>query len=255
MWWQQYKKELLGNRSLTLFLLGAFTVWTLWLLSKAGTWAPEALLAAYLAPATGIVPMWALWTAVQLYRQEWRENTSYLMLSLPVRAWKITTAKLAALLTGAVGFSLLFLAGTWMLLMRTGVWADLVHRNAFALVPLEWMVKTGFMIYTGILAGLIVVALAAQFAYVFSRLFARFQGLVMLWTWLLTFWLMAWTADVGGRLLAFLPDFQLRLLSVRSGVPEFEVVVIESGPIWATLLFVIGLFWLLNAVLERAVEV
>ena len=59
-------------------------MWTLFLLSRVGVWQPEAIVAVYWLP-TGFLPLWTLWTAVQLYRQEWRENTSYLMLSLPVR--------------------------------------------------------------------------------------------------------------------------------------------------------------------------
>lgn len=255
MWWQQYKKELLAHRTEPLILFGFYTVWLLWLLSKTGVWHPGVIIGAFVAPATGILPLWALWTSLQLYRQEWRENTSYLLLSLPVRAWKITSAKLAALVTGVVGFSLLLAAGMWLLVVRTGLWAELAARNAFAVVPLEWAVKMGLLAYGGTLVGLVTVALATQFAYVFSRIFSRFQGLVMVWTWILTFWLMARVGELGARLLAFLPDIQLRALHVRAGVPEFEIVGIASGPFVALILFVAGLFALLNAVLERAVEV
>jgi len=255
MWRQQYKKELMANRAEALFLLGFYALWTVWLLSRAGVWEPEAVIALYIAPLSGILPLWALWTSVQLYRQEWRENTSYLMLSLPVRAWKITSAKLAALLTGVLALCLLSGAGLWLLMVRTGLLAELFGRNLFALVPLEWLVRVSLLAFGGMLAGLVVLALFTQLAYVFSRLFTRFRGLVMLWTWALSFWLLIRVGDLGSRLLGFLPDFRLRMLSVRNGVPEFEVLTIDSGPFVAIVLLLFGLYWLLNAVLERAIEV
>src|SRR5690606_29366666 len=107
-----------------------------------------------------------------------------------------------------------------------------------------------------LLAGLIVIALVVQFTYVFSRLFNRFRFVVMGWSWVLLFWLMGLVADLGLRWLAFLPDFHLRTLSVRNGIPEFGMTVtIESGPFVALALFVVALYALFNAVLERAVEV
>jgi len=255
MWWQQYKKEILGNRVELVLLIGGYLLWTLFLASRVGRWDEDAILALYFAPASGIFPLWTLWTSVQLYRQEWRENTSYLMLSLPVRARTITSAKLAMLLTGVAGFMLLFAAGGWLLFERTGILADMRATNVFALVPVEWIVKMGLLGFGSVLFGVLVVALVAQVAYVFSRMFGRLRGLVMVWTWVLLFWLMARVGDVAVRWLGFLPELHMRMLSVRNGIPQFELLAMESGPIVAMVLFAAGLFALLNAMLERAVEV
>jgi len=56
-------------------------------------------------------------------------------------------------------------------------------------------------------------------------------------------------------LLAGLPDFYVRWLHLISGIPEFLVLRIESGPFVAVALLLVGLYALLNAMLERAVEV
>lgn len=253
MWWRLYKKELLGHRG-EILLAGAFVVWTLFLLSRVGVWQPEAIVAVYWLP-TGFLPLWTLWTAVQLYRQEWRENTSYLMLSLPVRAWMITSAKLAALLTGVIGYSLLIGAGGWLLFARTGLLAAVRQVEIVSLVPVEWLVKMALLGYLWMIGALGMLGLIAQFAFVFSRLFARWQGLAMAWTWVLIIWLMGRFGDIGGRLLAWLPDFKFRVLHMVAGAPEFRVVTVESGPFWALVLFAAGLFALLNVTLERAVEV
>lgn len=254
MWRQQFKKELMGHRGEILLLAGALVVWTLFLLSRSGLWSSELIVALYWAPS-GFLPLWALWTSVQLYRQEWRENTSYLMLSLPVRAWKITSVKLAVLAAGIVGFSLLLLAGAWLVAARSGFLAELAETDLFAVVPREWVVKMLLLLYALMVAGFVVMGLVAQFAYVFSRLFSRFRGLMMVWTWILLFWLMGRVGDIGGRLLAWMPDFHLRSLDATGGVLEFHLLTIESGPFWALVLFTAGLYALLNIVLERAIEV
>lgn len=254
MWWQQYKKELMGHRGESLLIVGALLVWTLYLLSRVGVGSPGVIAIVYWAPM-GFLPLWVLWTAVQLYRHEWRENTSYLMLSLPVRAWVITSAKLAVLVTGIVGFSLLIAAGGWIVAARTGVLAEIAQVIDRSAIPAEWIVKVSFLLCGVTLASLVVFGLVAQFAYVFSRLFSKFQGLVMVWTWILVFWLMGRAAHLGGRFLGWLPDVYVRTLVGNVGMPEFHLVKIESGPFVAMALVVVGLFVLLNAVLEKAIEV
>ena len=254
MWWQQYKKELLGHRGEFLLIAGALVLWTLFLLSRVGIWSPVSIVAVYTFPA-GFLPLWTLWTSVHLYRHEWRENTSYLMLSLPARGWTIASAKLAVLLTGVLGFSLLMAAGGWLLTARAGLFTRLREIGFFSAVPMEWVIKMVLLGFAGMIASLTVMGLLAQFAFVFSRLFSRFQGLAMVWTWVLSVWLMGRFGDIGGRLLAWLPDFHLRILHPAEGFPEFHVVTIESGPFWALALCALGLFALLHLILERAVEV
>ncbi len=254
MWWQQFKKELQGHRIDFALIAGALLVWLLFLVSRVGAWSDEVILAIYWFPM-GFLPIWALWTSVQLYRHEWRENTSYLMLSLPVRAWIITSAKLAVLVAGVVGFSSVILAGGLLLVERTGILSGLGDIHDLASVPLEWVFKMGLLGYAWSVGGIVLLALLAQWAYVFSRLFNRFQGLVMAWTWLVTFWLMGRVVDLGGRLLTWLPDFYLRMPDMAGEGLHLHRVALESGPFWALILFVVGLYTLLNLTVERAVEV
>lgn len=254
MWWQQYKKELMGRRGESLLVAGALAVWTVFLLSRVGVWRPDIVAAAYWGPM-GFLTVWVLWTAVQLYREEWRENTCYLMLSLPARAWVITSAKLAALVTEIIGLTVLIAAGGWIVAARTGVLEAIVRSQEFSAIPMEWIVKMALLMYGAILAGLVAAALAVQFAYVFGRLFSRFRGLATAWTAVLLVWLAGRVWDLGGVLLAWLPDFHVRSLSIVMGTPQFLLVRIESGPFAAVALLFAGLYALLNALLERAVEV
>ncbi len=252
MWWRQFLKELRGHRGEILLLVGALLVWTAFLYSRVGVWEPELIVLIYWFPM-GFLPLWAIWTSVQLYRQEWRENTSYLMLSLPVRAWTITSAKLAIVAAGILGFSALIFGGAALLTARTGFFARIV--DVFEIVPLDWMIKTGLIFYGAMIFGILVGSLISQFAYVFSRLFSRFQGLAMVWTWFLTIWLMGEAAWFGHRFLGWMPDLRLQAYYVMNNVPGTHAVAIETGPILAVALFLAGLYWVLNVTVERAVEV
>lgn len=252
MWRRQFFKELQGHRGEILLLAGALLAWTAFLYSRAGAWEPELILVLYWFP-TGFLPLWAIWTSVQLYRQEWRENTSYLMLSLPVRAWTITSAKMAAIGLGIIGFSALILLGAALLIARTGFWPTV--EGVFDVIPLAWFVKTGVWICVVGLLGMLALSLMAQFAYVFSRLFTRFQGLAMVWTWFLSLWLSGKAAWLGHRFLGWLPDFRMQAISIMNNVPAVHTVTIDSGPFWAVVLFFLGLYWVLNITIERAVEV
>ncbi|HLS91563.1 MAG TPA: hypothetical protein VK101_09955, partial [Limnochordia bacterium] len=65
MWWQQYKKELMGHRAEGLLIAGALIVWTFLLLSRVNRWSPEAIAVLYWLPM-GFLPLWVLWSSVQL---------------------------------------------------------------------------------------------------------------------------------------------------------------------------------------------
>jgi len=254
MWWQQFKKELMSHRGESLLVVGALVIWTVFLLTRIGVWRPDVITGAYWAPM-GFLPLWVLWTSMQLYRQEWRENTSYLMLSLPARAWVITSAKLAVIAASLVVFTLLIALGGWIVASRTGILALVTQTPEFAALPKEWLVKTALTGYGVLLASLITLGFVVQFAYVFSRLFARFQGLLMLWTSILVSWLLSRVADLGSVILGWLPDIHVQSVNIALGIAQFDLVRIESGPIVAVALALVGLYTLLNAIIERAVEV
>src|SRR5690606_8269805 len=109
--------------------------------TRVGKWPVEAVTALSLLP-TGFLPLWVLWSALHLYRQEWRENTHYLLLSLPVPAWKITLPKLAALFTGIVGYTALLCGGVLVIMSRTGVLERLLLEAERLSLPLSPLIGT-----------------------------------------------------------------------------------------------------------------
>jgi len=237
-----------------LLVAGALILWTLFLSTRVGDWPAEIVVGLVWLPAS-FLPLWAIWTSVQVYRQEWRENTSYLVLSLPARAWTITSAKLAVVAAGLIGYSALTAAGALLLGARTGIARSPALADLFSVWPADWFVKTALLAWAGWLFVLLLLCVVTQAAYVFSRLFHRFQLLVMVWAWVLFSWVLATAGSIGGWLFAWLPDFHIRALHVANDLPGFQTVTVQSGPVVGVFLAGLGLYWLINLVMEQAVEV
>lgn len=253
MVWQQYKKELLAHRGDAVLTLGGLIVLHVFLATRIGKWTPEVVVFLSILPI-GFTHLWVMWSSLQLYRREWRENTHYLMLSLPVRAWKITVPKLAALMTGTVAYSLIIFAGVYFQASGTGllqVVLNFVESRNIAIVDLF---GTGMKMYGLVLASFIGLAITVQLAFLLSRLFHRFQGALLGIIWVVQIWLIGELSEWLGRALNWLPGMQFLNLDLFVGDEPVSQVIIDGGPLWAAIIIGIGLFVALNTTLERAVE-
>lgn len=252
MFLSQLKKELLTLRGEVLFAIGAILPWTVFLHTRIADWDPLVVLLLGWLPAV-FFPLWIVLASVQLYRQEWSANTHYLMLSLPTRAWRISLAKLTAILIAALAYLAVVTLSGLTLFGRIGEVLPELHLMLRAL-PAGWLATTVAQVVVGAFFWSLLLAVVTQFSYLFSRLFERFQWLLMAWTWILSFWVMDKFVHIAAPLFGWLPD-------LRVGIPriidqEFIVTtaVIDGGPLWATLLFGVLMACLVNVVIEQAVE-
>ena len=213
MFWSQLKKDLMSLRGEAILLTGIILLWDVFLHTRIGLWDPWLVFPLGWLPLT-FVPLWIAWTSVHLYHQEWSANTHYLMLSLPVRAWCITLSKLAAIIIGALGYSVVIAVGGLTLLSRAG--GSIGELKAFLdALPGGWLIVTAVQMGAVALLGSLFLGVITQFAYLFSRLFERFQWLLMAWTWILSFWMWDRFESFVGPLLGWLPDFTIRSVEAR----------------------------------------
>lgn len=254
MLWLQYKKELKAHRGDTALIVGALLVWYIFLTTRIGKWPTDLIVVLGLLP-TGFLPLWILWTSLQLYRQEWRENTHYLMLSLPIPAWKITVPKMAAMMTGVVLYSVLLVFAGWWILDQTGAIRQVFDEFRTLDIPMGRIIGSGLKVYGLTLLSFILMGLITQLAFVISRLFTRFQGIVIAWVWLVEVWWLGRLTEWIGPWLDWLPSLKLKGISVINGQVELTTLILPSGGIWASVLVGIGVFALLNLTLSKAVEV
>lgn len=253
MFWSQLKKELMSLRGDLLLTIGGFLVWEIFLHTRMGLWEPWLPLMLSLAPLF-FVPFWMAWNGVNLFHQEWSANTHYLMLSLPVRAWRIWLAKLFALLVSGMSLTAFVAATAFTLAPRALALSPELQAIAGALPP-GWLLKISLQVGAALLGSSLVLAIITQFAYLFSRMFERFQWLVMAWTVFLMFWLMERFVGLVEPVLRWLPGLRIHLLELGERELVERAVMLDSAPVVATAVFGVLIAMLINVVIEDALEV
>lgn len=245
------RKELTGLEGLFPLLLAATVLWELFLASRLQVWRPELVAPLSLLPL-GVIPFWVAWAGFQSVRAEWNGDHAQLLLTLPVPYWQIHGVKLLAIWLQAgftallVGVAALFLArGPIRELQVSGLW-DLVLASLPTAAALWWLL-------------VIHLSISAQFASAVWRMVPRFGGLVALWATVVAAWLGDRLSRLLGYLFQWVPDLRLMGVNVygagAQAVLTRQLIFIDSGPLLASLLVGLGLFWVGAILLERAADV
>ena len=253
MFWSQLKKEMSVLRGELLLAIVAFILWAIFLHTRMTVWEPWMPLALAWLPQL-FIPIWIVWNGVHLYHHEWNGNTHYLMLSLPVRGWRIWLPKLTALAVGSLLMASV-VSGLAMTLAPRAMALSQELRVIFDALPKGWLPSFSLQVALVVLLSSFLLAIIAQFSYLFSRLFERFQWLLMAWTVILTVWAMERFVNFVSPLLGWLPDFRFHLLEMGDHEFILRAVTLDSAPALATALFAALLMLLINVMLEDALEV
>lgn len=213
-----------------------------------GSWPMETALAAVSLPLV-FMPLWLLWQSFQTLRVEWREDTVYTLLVLPVPGWKVMLAKLAAV---CIEYSVLL----GVTVLGTLIFFAPQVQLAMEVLPGSlWAVRNGILVYLFSLAMLASVVIFVQLAFVVSRMVGRAQGLVALWTLFLSSWLVDLCGSLLAPLFRWLPALSLdklfRLYEIEAGIVVNWRLASEIGS-W---LGILGLFVLTGVLFEHFVEV
>ncbi|MFC4104145.1 hypothetical protein [Paenibacillus xanthanilyticus] len=177
---------------------------------------------------------------------EWRTNTIYLLMSLPMRGWKVLAAKLAALLLLLVG-TLAWMGVSFSLILLRNLWEALFSDQAFGEISATLLNMAGNSSWIYLLA-IALLVLLAQFAFLCGQLVARFRWVVVLAAFFGGLWLIFRAAPLLSMLLAWLPD-------LRFGGELADVIYLHSGMFVALALLGAGLIWLNGYLFEKVVEV
>ncbi|MBD2870331.1 hypothetical protein [Paenibacillus arenilitoris] len=178
---------------------------------------------------------------------EWKTNSIYLLLALPIRGWKVMTAKLAAVLTMFV-CSVLWIAISFALILLRSKWDEVsAAEDMTELVPamLNLALHTFWMYALAVLFLLAVV----QFAFLCGQLVARFKGVVVLAAFLGALWLVLRVTPLLSQLLGWMPDI------FYGGASDADAEFLHAGPFVVLFLISIGFIWLSGYIFEKEVEV
>lgn len=231
---------LFGFFYLAVVLLHAF------LFYKRNSWDNEVIFVLSLVIPFVVSGLIAVGTGYNQLHAEWKTNSIYLLLSLPVQGWKVLTAKLAAVLSLLVltvvgiglSFSVILLRVKWNVIMG--------DNDFWEIFPTLFnMSFHAFWMYLLTVAFLIVLI---QFAFLTSQLVVRLKWLVVAVSFLAAAYFVLRVSPWLSSLLLWLPDIKL-------GSEDAGIEYMHSGAFVAIVLLGAGMTWLSGLIYDREVEV
>ncbi|MCA0756298.1 hypothetical protein KP806_14685 [Paenibacillus sp. N4] len=216
------------------------------ILYKSKTWANDVEMVLSLMIPFIFAGVLAVGTGYYQLQSEWKTNSIYLLLSLPIRGWKVLTAKLAAVLCLFLG-TLLWIAACFSVILLRSKWGELME----AAEPSQWLPgllnTAANSLWMYVLVVLFLTAVS-QFAFLCGQLVAKLKWLVVLSAFLGAVWLVIRVTPLLSQLLEWTPD-------IFFGGLDLDAAYLHSGPFIVLLLLSIGLIWLNGYIFEKEVEV
>jgi len=177
---------------------------------------------------------------------EWRMNTIYLLLSLPVRGWRVLSAKLAAAMSLLIAtiFAISISFAVILVRVKWQEWRASDELPPFMPTVLNVAVHSLWMYALAVLFLLVLM----QFAFLCGQLVTRMKGLVAVAAFVGMLWLALRISPPLAGLLAWMPD-------IYFGGQDTDVAYLHSGPFLALIVLSAAMTWVNGCIYEKAVEV
>lgn len=244
------KKDLEASRIPVAFLSGITLLIMLFVRYKisSGAWPLETAIAAIAIP-TMFTPLWLMWQSFQALRSEWREDTVYTLLVLPVPGWQVMLAKLVSIWAEYTVLFVTIVAGGLIFF-----WS-LLNPILTMLPSLSWLLRNVFLLYLASVYALAGYVIFIQLAFVVGKMVGRFQGLVAIWTLVLANWIVGRLALLLEPLFRWLPTVPLHDVFRLQQLERNIVLELNLAPHIGLILGTIGLFCLTSYLFEHYVEI
>ncbi len=180
-------------------------------------------------------PLMALVRAFLIWKNEWDSNTSFLLLSLPLRGYKIVLSKLGALAVEIFLYVLFVFLVPYLILM---IFTDQFRIEILDFLKLWFLV--GFRIF--------LIVPFAIFSYLLGRIFSKAKGWITAGSLVGLLFIYSRYLNLGKKLFSFLPEVSLSF--TFSGDVEKFSLNIET--LTATFLFGVILIFASCFFIEKA---
>lgn len=244
------QKDLEASRLPVAFLSGitlAIMVFFRYKISS-GAWPVEAAVGAVAIPAM-FLPLWLMWQSFQTLRSEWREDTVYTLLVLPVPGWQVMLAKLVSICAEYTVLFVVAVAGAFSFF-----WGLL--EPLFTILPsISWLLWNMFLLYLASLIALAGFVIFVQLAFVVSKMVGRLQGLVSIWTLVLANWAVTRLAVIIEPLFRWIPAIPLHSVFRLQELERNIVLELNLAPHIGLFLGSIAVFCLTSYLFENYVEI
>jgi len=250
-WVSLFKKEIRSMLFTILVSVLLVSAWEIYLITRMDVW-PLGLTFGLGFIPFAIFPLIMLVQGYQSFRQEWKNNTIYLLKSLPRSGYEIVSAKLASsslvyivLTLYTFGLHMFFHWSQLKILM--GQLPEAVNSSYSTR-----MLVLGIITY--IVIG-IVPYLLSQFSYLVSCFYGKFRWLVSIVVFALSHYILVRLGGFIARLFNWLPDIPVDVMWSSPYGEEIATIYLGSGPILAALLILIGFFMAGSWILEKQLDV
>lgn len=244
-------KELKGSRLTVVVFIVLVVLWYVFLLTRVGVWPQSSITGMATLPFL-LLPLWVIGSMLYMFHMEWSTNSIYLLLSLPVRGWKVLAAKLTAALVDMLLLGVVSFMSFW-LMFGYQLWQEIQPFQEG--VPVQWVISLGLKFLLGYLFFVVVALVTAQLSYLTSRLVSRFNGLLLGATFFVQFWLFVRLGGLLAPFFTWLPDITLRGWYTSGGVVHVSTEILETGPFIIVLLLTAGFFAFSAWLYEKEIEV
>lgn len=250
-WISLFKKEIRGMLFTILVAVLLVTAWEVYLTTKINSWPLGLTFGLGFIPFV-IFPLIMLVNGYQSFRQEWKNDTIYLLKSLPRSGKELVSAKLVSNILVYVILTL-YTFGLHMFFH----WAQVKLVLKQMPEPTSSIVSTRmivFLVITYLVMG-IIPYIISQFSYLVSCVFNRLRWLISIVVFILSHYLLIRLGGFISRLFNWMPDIPLDVTWSGPYGSEVTTMYLGSGPIIASLLILIGFFLTGSWILEKQLDV
>ncbi|MCM3747884.1 hypothetical protein M3223_11025 [Paenibacillus pasadenensis] len=241
---QLFKKEWKSIFPLYAVFCAVVTAYHLFTLYRGAGWEEDFIfVSTFIIPAV-IVGLLTVGMGYYQLQTEWKTNSIYLLLSLPIRGWKIMSAKLLASLLPLL-VSMSWITASFAVVVLRGRW-DTMHDFFPPLLP--FLLNVALNSLWMYLFTVVFLAVLLQFSFLCGQLAARFQRTFACLAFIGGLWLVIRISPPLSGLLAGIPG-------IAFGSDDTDLLYLHSGPFLVLLLLCAGLVWLNGYLFEKEVEV
>lgn len=195
------------------------------------------------------LPLWLFWQSFQSLRSEWREDTVYTLLVLPVPGWQVMLSKLLGIWAEYTVLLLVSL-GSGLLLF----WSTI--KPLWQVLPsTSWILWNGFLLYLVSLGILTTFVIFMQLGFIAGKMVGRVQGLVAIWVWVLSSWLVSRIGGFLEPLFRWIPPIPLHRIGQLELLGQDILLDWNISSQLGSFLCLVALFWLTSYLFEHFVEI
>ncbi|MFP4021501.1 MAG: hypothetical protein ACLFUK_07845 [Halanaerobium sp.] len=245
------KKEVKQLNILFIISILITAVWEWFLITRTEHWPPGISFGLGFIPLF-FLPLIMVFMAYTSYRNEWINNTIYLLKILPRRAYEINLAKFLPAFIYYLFLSLALITAN--LYFNQDLISQLLN-EAPNMINRQMSEQFLIFSYAAYLIIGVQLYLITQFSYIIASFYNRFRLLISILVFILSHYIIFRIGGYLNYLFNWLPDFPVTvLMESPAGVTE-SIVYIGSAPFMVIILMMLGLFFLNSRLIASDVDV